>query len=533
MRRLLLTSLLLCLPVAAKEQPQLPAQLAATHGYVHVAFPKGGAQVLTVEPVGKGRPQRLDTSAAAVAVGNAQAFGKWLPAGRYRVAQWGLLNWKEGPEFEVQAGRVTDLGDLAAFDVGGYATVLVPLAHAEHAGGLQAATQPFASLLKDPAPITAGITQVQPPINTNQGSTGLGLVADLLMAYDRKVNKPSTREALKKAQDPAEFVRLARAVTVPLQDEPARLSDGTLLFPADLGQLRKRTPAGEWSSVGIDTLRQILSVEAVEGRVLSGSDDGRVRESRDGGATWTELKAFARNEAVVDIDHAGGTWVLTTTQTFDDPNAERGGGLIAAAKGTPSIRMRVYTGKGADLGDLAVSKEFVIAPKDQIGWLGARGQLVDGQYYVMAGNGLQRLDLPSGQWSTITPGERISSHRVDVASGVITALWSQGAFSKVYVSSDKGTNWAAIGRPPYIIFDVQMDGLDKGWASRLNMGAFSSNWETYAYSPATKDWARSGEAPFQCKLMRVSPDYPTFCITPDASVLAMREGKWEVEFSGH
>ena len=120
-----------------------------------------------------------------------------------------------------------------------------------------------------------------------------------------------------------------------------------------------------------------------------------------------------------------------------------GGGLIAAAKGTPSIRMRVYTGTGADLGDLAVSKEFVIAPKDQIGWLGARGQLVDGQYYVMAGNGLQRLDLVGGQWATITPGERISSHRVDVTSGVITALWSQGAFSKVYVSSDKGTTWAA------------------------------------------------------------------------------------------
>ena len=59
MRRLLLTSLLLSLPVAAKEPPQLPSQLAATHGYVHVAFPKGGAQVLTVKPVGKGKPQRL------------------------------------------------------------------------------------------------------------------------------------------------------------------------------------------------------------------------------------------------------------------------------------------------------------------------------------------------------------------------------------------------------------------------------------------------------------------------------------------
>jgi len=532
MRTLLLAALLLSLPVAAKEPPQTPAQLVATHGYVHVGFPKGGGQVLTVAPVGKGRQQQIDTPATAVPVGNAQAFGKWLPAGRYKVVQWGPLHWNAGPEFEVQAGRVTDLGDLAAFDVGGYATVLLPLQHAEHAGGLQAATQGFASLLKDPSPVAGGITQVQAPINTNQGSTGLGLIADLLLAYDRKVNKPSTREALKNARDPAEFLRLARAVTVPLQDEPARLADGTLLFPADLGQLRKRTPDGQWSSVGIDTLRQILAVEADDGRLLAGSDDGRVRESRDAGATWAEVKAFARDEAVIDIDHDGTRWVVTTTQTFDDPTAPRSSGLLAMAKGAPSVRLRVYTGTGGDLGDLAVSKTFVISPKDQIGWLGARGQLVGGQYYVLVGNSLQRLDLAGGTWTTITPGERVSSHRVDVASGVITALWSQGAFSKVHVSTDQGTTWAAIGRPPYIIFDVQMDGLDKGWASRLNMNAFSSNWETYTYVPAARDWVRSGEAPFQCRLMRVSPDDPTFCITPDASVLAMRDGKWEVEFSG-
>ncbi|WP_426806465.1 hypothetical protein, partial [Stenotrophomonas sp. SrG] len=76
------------------------------------------------------------------------------------------------------------------------------------------------------------------------------------------VNKTSTIEALTSAKDPDAILRLNRTVTVPVQDEPATLADGTMYFPADYGQLRKRTRDGQWSNVGMDTERKIIEVEA-------------------------------------------------------------------------------------------------------------------------------------------------------------------------------------------------------------------------------------------------------------------------------
>lgn len=524
-------SLMLALPATAKEKPQVAAELASTHGYVYAAFPKGGGEAFTVTPVAGGKDLLIDTVAAATSLPAANAFAKWLPTGRYRIKSWGAYAWPNGPEFDVQAGRVTDLGELMPVNVGGYQFVVVPVPHPEHAGSLAAALAPIAAVLKDPAPVPYTMTSVSAPITIHQKSTGLGLIADLLVARDRKVNKPSTQKALIAAKDPKEFLRLLRGITPPLQDEPARLADGTLFFPADLGQLRKRMPEGEWSSLGMDTLRQILAVEHANGRLVAGSDDGHLRASRDGGATWEALKSLGRLESIIDIDHADGTWIVTSTEKFEDANAPRGSGLIAAAKGTPSVRLRVYVGHAEDLADLAVSREFILAPKDQVGWLSARGQLVDGRYYILAGTALQRLDLASGQWSAITPGPRISSHRVDPTTGVVSALWSQGAFSTLYVSSNHGDTWTQVGRPPYIIYDVQMDSADRGWASRWNMNSFSGVWETYTFVPAKNDWDKSGYAPFNCRLMRIAPDVPVLCLAPDASILGLHDGKWEAEFS--
>lgn len=528
---ILTIGLMLAMPVSAKEVPQIPAELAPTHGYVHVAFPKGGGQPLTVEPVTGGGGQDIGTQATALSLTHAQAFGRWLPAGEYQVTALGAMKWTDGPTFEVQAGRVTDMGDFVPVNIGGYEVVLLPLDHPEHDGSVEAATASFAALLRDPSPLSPAISSVSSPMTPGYQSSGLGLITDLLVSYDRKVNKPSTLEALKATDDPAEFLRIVRSITTPLQDEPARLADSTLLFPADFGQLRKRTPDGQWSAIGMDTLRQILAVEAVDDRLLAGSDDGRIRESGDGGATWMELKAFARNEAIIDIDHAGGTWIVTTTETFADADAPRGGGFVAVAEGTPSVRMRVYRGQQADLADLAVSREFTLAPKDQAGWMGARGQLVDGFYYIAAGTALQRLELGSNQWTDITPGPRISQHRVNPITGVLAALWSQGMFSKVYVSADHGDEWTKFGRPPYVINDVQMDSIDSGWASRWNMNAFGGVWETYAFVPRKNDWNKSGEAPFNCRLMRVATDVPVLCVAPDGSILGLHGDTWEAEFS--
>lgn len=519
----------------AKEEapPQVPSALVGTHGFVFVHAPKGGLLRMTVKPVAGGAGTVIDKPVGTRERLGEEAFGYWLPAGRYQIGGWGSYAQEAGPVFDVEAGRVTDLGGFVPISLGGYQLALMPVRHAEDAATLASAIAPFKDLVVSTEPLLPQAMAMPTPVTLSQPSSGLGLIADLLLAYDRKVNKPSTLQRLKDARDPAEFLRLARMVVPPLQDEPALAPDGTAWFPADFGQLRRRSPSGEWDNVGIDTLRQILAVEYDNGRLVAGSDDGQLRASDDGGRTWRTLASLGAGESVIDIDQVGDRWVVVTTRQFDDPKAPRGGGLVVAMPGTRSVAMRVYTGRDAGFSDLQVSKAFTLAPKDVIGWLGARGQAFDGRYYLAAGTALHRLDIAAGTWTPITPGPRISSHRLDPRTGTLVALWSQGAFSKVHVSTDGGTQWTQIGRPPYVINDVQMDAPDRGWASRWNANAFSGVWETYRYVPARKDWEKSGEAPAGCRPIRYTADAPVLCITTGASIFGLHDGKWEVEFSAN
>jgi hypothetical protein len=530
---LVLFGALLVAPAYAEAKEQSLEELAPTHGYAYVSFSKGGAVSLAVTPVDGRRQILISDRAPAAPVAGAQAFARWLPAGQYRVSGFNGMTWSDGPLFEVEAGRITHLGDHVAVNVGGYEMVLVPMKTEDTQAAIDAATESISTYLRDTTPIQLDIAQVSPALKIVQSATDLGLIADLLLAYDRKRNKPSTLARLKSAKDAGHFLDIAREVVPPTQDEPARTELGALYFPADFGQLRRRDPNGEWSNVGMDTLRSILSAEYDNGRLLAGSDDGRIRSSFDGGRTWEEVKAFSRFESVIDIDHAAGKFVVLTTERFDDPDAPRSGGMLAAPLGTPSLRLRVYVGSDSSLSDLTVSREFIMTPRDQIGWFGARGQHVNGQYFVAVAPTLHRLDLSSGQWADVTPPDRakVGGHRVDPDTGVVTTLWSQGAFSKVYVSKDYGESWSRIGRPPYVINDVQMDSPSEGWASRWNMNAFSGEWEMYRFAPAKDDWEKIGEAPFNCRPIRAAKDLPLICVATDASLFGLRDGEWQVEFS--
>ena len=525
---------LFAVPCVASGASKDPAKLVATHGYAYMSFSKGGQDTLVVTPVGSKRETRIFMAADVPAVAKMQAIGDWLPAGSYRVTGWGALDWEDGPTFEIKPGRVTDLGDYVAVDVGGYKTVMLPIAHASRQDAVDAASRTFASLLVDRAPIQAASMTLSPAMERTYVSSGLGLVGDLLIAQDRKVNKPSTINALLAAEDSESFLRLARTVTKPVQDEPAALPDGTLYFPADFGQLRKRTPDGHWSNVGMDTLRQITSVEAHDGRLLAGSDDGHIRESRDGGVTWNELVALGSKQTVMDIDQADGYWLVTileNTDAFKEGPIRVPSPLLNMQFVPRTVRLRVLLARADDLSDLKLAREFAMDINEMWAWAGPQGQLVNGQYYVLAGNTPQRLDLASGQWKAIPPRARTSSLRVNPSTGVVSALWGQGAFSKVYYSTDQGDTWQQIGRPPYVIWDVQMDTATSGWAYRWNANAFSGVWELYSFSPKKNDWDHVGDAPFNCQPMRVSTQVPVFCMTRDNSIFALRDGKWNVEFS--
>jgi hypothetical protein len=515
--------------LAKAPPPQSAEQLASTHGYVFVSYPRGGTpDLLAVAPVQGGKKVKLQPRDDA----GKSAFGLWLPPGQYRIAAWADTEFPDYVPFEVQAGRVTDLGSLVTFNVGGYGYVVLPVRHPEVAHDVDAAIAQYGSLLTSPEPLR-WLPQAPPKALTlSTPATNLGLIADLLLAHERKVNKPSINKQLQAATTVEEFFRLGRSALPPLAEEFAQGPDGALYFGADLGQVRVRRPDGTWASLDTGTLRAVMSVEVKDDLLVAGTRGGELRGSRDGGQTWRVLRALSPDESIVDIDRADGRWLLTTLHRSAPflQEVPPQGILMSVAQYIPD-RVNVYTARQDDFSDLAPAGDFALDPKKLLSWLGPLPAATATHYYVGTYPELQRLDLASMAWQKITPPTEVSGFHVSPVSPTVVAFKAWGAFSKVFVSADGGDTWTKIDRPSYPIMDVVMDTPATGWATRINMGAFQSKVALAAFDG--KLWADRIDAPPGCARVLFGADRtPTYCVTTAGSILARTGSQWDVEFGG-
>lgn len=486
--------------------------IATTDGYVYVNFPKGVAGILTVQPVQGGEARTLVMRQDDWSEGKL-AFGRWLPAGQYRITKWGDQPWGDYPAFEVQAGRVTDLGSLVPIDIGGYALVVLPVRHPETEHDIDLALDAFAPYLTSREPLRWEPKVPPQPIQLKPGFTLLGLMA--------RANKPSMIEQLASVGSIAEFLKLARTMTPPTYGyEPGIDAESNLYFGADLGQIRVRHSDGSWGNIGIDTLRSISSVEVVGDSLFAGSDNGNIYRTTDGGKSWTNLNVVVGHEKVIDLDRVPGRWIVTTAHEVSYPY-----GFVVD-------RITVHTAGQDDLSDLTVSKQFPLPdPSKLVPWMGVRGDIAGNDYYINTFTQLQRLDLSSMQWESIKPPTKLSAHRVDPRTGIITAFLSDGIYSKIYVSADRGLTWKKVGRPPDFIGDVQFDDLGNGYASRRRFKGATLVFETYAYDASVNDWRMTSEAPSNCWPVRVSPAMPVLCIASNSSIQSQHGSEWTMEYS--
>lgn len=499
---------------AKKPDVQDSQALAATHGYVFANLPKP-AEILQVTPVAGGKPIALLVRTGP----GTPSQGRWLPEGDYYVSKWGLSTWLPAQPFHVQAGRVTDLGSLVAIGIGGYARIYVSLRPAEEAHSVDGVLREFDAVLADKDPIRwRQDTPSQPSALVLPGS-GMGLIADLFVRAGYKNAMPPKVRALLDAKTPDDLLERARDITPPMYEEAATDAADTLYFGADLGRLRVRDATGHWTSVGMDTLHTISAVEWAEGALVTGSDDGVLRRSTDAGKTWTELKRLD-GVAVIDIDQSNGTWLVTTSHA----TIKAGAALLD--------RVSVLKATKPDLSDLTNVRDFPVNAKDLLGWMGARPQL-DKRWFTLGLGKLHRLDLESMTWKELQVPSVVTMHRIDEKSGLVTAFLAKGVFSKIYVSADHGDTWTQVGRPPYAIFDVQFDAPDHGYASRLNMDAVSSKWETYAFDASINDWKQTSESPRNCRPLRTAMSQPVLCLQGDASIHRLEGGKWVNEVDTH
>jgi len=509
---------------SAPEPAQMPDQLRSTHGFVRASLPPAGNVLPLVFRAMEGGSQYHLRYQPDMGRDNT---GVWLPAGDYEIVDMVPASGGKYPPIHVERGRITDLGALVTLPLGGYEYATLAINHPEADAQLKAATDKLKPYLSQAEPLTWS-TAAPPKASTlTSPSTGLGLIADLLIEYERHVNKPPLKQRLKDAKSADEMLRLALTAIPPQTDEPGVDADGALYYGGALGQVRKRAVDGTWSNLDTGTLQTITAVEADGKRLLAGTSAGKVCASEDGGRTWREVAALDALETIVDIDRVGERWIVIASRQVPHPqNAAIQ--LIS--------QWKIYGALGADLAGLALLREATLSSPEMPTWgMAVRGQAVADAYFVNTFSDLLRLDLPTMQWSSVKPPQSAISRFTPSSDGhVFTAFQAQGAFSKLHLSLDQGKSWRPVDTPPYTVFDVHFQSADKGQASRISMGAFSSKYEFMTYDPSKDSWTKTFEAPEGCvRLLRDANNEQRFCLTSGGSILDHSRGKWVAEFAAN
>lgn len=534
LRWLLVVGLVLAAPAYAKKEVD-PAELAATHGLVTARFrptlpavmlgvPSYLPPSVTLRPIG-GRDDGRDDVALQQREDDPESFGGWIPAGRYRMASWRVSRWPDGPEVDVTAGRLNDLGDLLEVSLGGYDVVLMPLDHPELAAKLDPWLAEVGHVLASKEPLRWQATDVPAPVTIRlQSTAGMyagGLLMDLMMAAQRRANRTADRVELRAIRSLADFRSRVLEAMPPTRDDATVDEQGRLYFGADLGRIRVREADGQWRTLDTGTIAAITAVEWREGRLLAGSTAGAIHASSDEGRTWQVIRRYDRNETIGDIDWHDGRWLVVTTHRQ----------LMPKFKAYASNQSTVYAGSADDFSDTVVLGRFPQKYRPAfVTWLAPRGELSGEYYFVDAYPDVQRLHLSSGEWTTLKIPGNTERLMASPRTGALTA-----ASGKLFLSLDHGEKWLLLKNPQATARPSAgvMHDASEGWVSHWrNDSMATSVIALYDREKGSGGWRKLGDAPLGCeRLLRTAAGEPSLCATVGGS-LVRREGEdWVTEFA--
>jgi hypothetical protein len=492
-----------------------PADLAATHGYVYVNVPKGGAIPAALGI--KSTKTKKSTALELRKDSDLQAYGAWVPAGDYVFSTWDQLEWGEHESFTVQAGRITDLGSLVAVMIGGYEFVPLPLRPQEVSGRVADVIAEFQPALGSEV-IEWKPQRLPAPIKITTPPSGLGLVVDLMMSYERKVNEPPLRNRLRAATDPAEFLALAKTAMPPLHSDGWADADGTVYFGADHGQVRVRSPQGEWRSLDTGSIWRVTALNAINGALFVGAQNLIFESNADRNA-FRQIAQLPRNEWVTGIDRTDSGWLIASvvpTITYRAPSVKA---------------VRIYGSKSADLSNLTLLKEVAVDDKKAlVHYRGTDSTVTHGYYFANAVGELIRIKLETMEAQSLT--QPTPAHGFKVSPSGTMAAWTVGGVSsKVFVSTDHGVSWSKKDAPS-LLRDVHFADGTSGHAIRDNRGAFTVTQELLSYDSAANKWKKVLETPESCvRMLHDASGVPNLCVTNGGSILARKNEQWAAEFA--
>jgi hypothetical protein len=525
--------LLASLPATGKSGPT-PAELAVDHGLVTARFhgtlpdTELGVSILAPKSIGLrpsgGRDDGRDDLHLEMRNDDTDAYGAWLPAGRYRFASWRHSRWNDGPEIEVMAGRITDLGDILEISLGGDDVVLLPIAHPELDTRLEPWLAEAGPHLSSKVPVRWLPEKVPSPIDVkhqvSSQSAGGGLM-NMMMSLQREAYRREPKPALREIRSLPELQARVLDGMPPTRDEAAVGEQGRLYFGADFGRIRVREPEGRWRSLDTGTLADVTAVAWRDGLLLAGTDRGTLHASQDGGLTWTLQRRFDRNELIGDVDRVGDRWIVSTTHREYTSRMRR----------AASVRTTVYAATADDFSDLVELARFPQKFDNPFVQRWApRGDGHGDYYYVGAYPRLQRLHVPSGEWTTLKVRGSVTGFAVSPTTGAVSAV-----ANGFYLTTDHGETWTRLhapGRKGNIAAGM-FDSASQGWLARWRFPSASSEvLVVHELNRGAKGWKDQGDAPLGCRrLLRDAAGDPKLCALADGTLLRRADSDWIEEFS--
>lgn len=506
---------------------QDPEALKSTHGYVQAVIAESWgepAPTLALVSTKDDAVYQLERRRSGPAL-----LSSWLPAGEYRLMA--MRDDTDLPLIYVAPGRVTDLGGMRSFDIGSYKRVLVQFSHPDFAAVLKAGAEANKRYLTASEPLEWRIDRVPKPDSTySVGESGrLGLVASLLMAYERKVNEPPLSKRMAEATSVDILLALARNAAVPTRDEPSADSLGNNYYPGDFGQIRVRSPDGDWTSIDTGVLQPLTAVAVYDDIRIVGTRYGSILYQLppfDG--PWKPASSFAENVAVFDVDRIGNKLYALALEM--GPSQQTLVGVIQQLNA-----VGVYTAQLNELGSYKLLRRIDCGSVPvHLPMVGVRGEVVGNAYFANTCTDLYRFDVSSDASASAGPGHVVSqfsaSHEV---AGLLTGMKSQGVFSTLSVSDDYGVTWREMPRPTYSVFNIHMYSRDSGFAALWDANAFSVDVEFLNFSAERKEWEKQFEVDSgACRFLVSTRDHRThLCVTQGGSILRVAGSRLEPEFA--
>lgn len=500
---------------ATQSVEQSTAELRQSHGYVVAAVPLvigADAPVVIIRSTASGREYTLSAPKPG-----AGTRGLWVPKGTYEItSELGPRTGVSEP-IQVEPGKVTDLGGLVWAGVGNRQRILLPIRHPDLSADIAQALAPLKAHVASDAilwrPSQVPMAQPVPVAMAN-----LGLIGALLMEYEAEVNKTPLRARLRSARNLAEFTGLFLDSATPVLGEPDFDASGQLFIGSNFGRLRVRDDQGNWRTIDTGAISPIMAVAVGADRWVVGTHDGQLLEGKSGAQVWTRVHQFTDGESVLSLARAGSRYVVLTGHFAGTARQ----GFQASFDG-----LQVYLFDPAARPQLRLLKKLEVSSSSPFTRRSTlQGSAAGKHVFLNAGESVERLDMATLAWKTVSPSHDVSHLRSAGDGAVLTAFKAQGLFSKLSISTDFGETWVMGETPPYPVHEIRMESLATGTASRWDTGAFSVALQTMAFDAPSKSWRATWTAPQSAcvRTIRDAQGKEAWCVSGGGSILRIGGG---------